>query len=96
MNTYNGPAVLITKDDVEIPVTIRLRQYPDGLRTAWRGTVTPPADDLQHLLNLSEGQLRLPDGTEAAFLRNSISDWVGTNRLTINGQGEAPYGNGTT
>jgi hypothetical protein len=91
MNTYNGPAVLISKDDVEVPVRVDLSQYREGLRTAWRGTITPAANDLAQMLNLTEGRLLLPNGAEGIFLRDNISDWVGTNRVTIDGQGEAPF-----
>lgn len=43
------------------------------------------------MLNLAKGRLRLADGTEADFLRPDTSDWVSTQRLTIIGQGEAPF-----
>lgn len=76
VTAYNGPAVLLMEDEAEIPVTARLASYRDGLRTSWRGSITPTADGLQQVLNLDKGRLRLPDGTEADFLRPDTSDWV--------------------
>jgi hypothetical protein len=91
VTTYNGPAVLLTEEEAEIPVTARLTSYRDELRTSWRGSLTPTADGLQQVLNLFKGRLRLPDGTEAEFLRPDTSDWVSTKQLTILGQDEPPF-----
>ena len=90
MSVYNGQAVILTEDDMEVPVSASLHHDRSGLRTAWSGTLTP-ADDPQQVLNLTKGRLRLPDGREADFLRPNTSDWVGTNRLTIIGQNDAPF-----
>jgi len=43
------------------------------------------------LLNLTDGRLRLPDGTEAEFLRTDTSDWVSMKQLTIIGQDTPPF-----
>jgi len=91
VSTYNGQALIITEDETEVPVTANLSSYRDGLRTAWRGALAPAPGDLQQLSNLTEGRLRLTDGTEADFLRSDTSDWVRTKRLTVIGQGEAPF-----
>ena len=91
MTTFSSEAVLIREDGTEIPVTVNLSSYRNGLRTDWGGTVTPAPDGLREMLNLAKARLRLPDGTEAEFLRPDTSDWVGTNRLSISGQGEAPF-----
>ncbi len=90
MNAYNGQA-LVTVDDMEVPVNANLSSYRDGLRPEWGGMLTPTPDGLPQLLNLTKGRLRLADGTEADFLRSDTSDWVSTQRLTIIGQGEAPF-----
>lgn len=91
MNTYNGQGLLIAEQDVEFPVTVNLRSYRDGLRTAWGGTITPARADHKPLLALTVGRLRLPDGTEAAFLRPDTSDLVRSNWLEIIGQDEPPF-----
>jgi hypothetical protein len=86
MSAYNGQAWVISEDGTDVPVTASLTSYPDGLRTSWGGTLTPASDGLARLLNLVEGRLQLPGGTEAEFLRRDTSDWVSTQRLTITGQ----------
>lgn len=91
MTTYRGKALLICEDGTEIPVTVSLSSYRTGLRTDWGGTVTAAPDDLRKMLNPAKGRLRLPDGTEAEFLRPDTSDWVGTDRLSISGQAEPPF-----
>jgi hypothetical protein len=90
MDAYDGPAVMITEDDAEVPVGASLRGGHSGLRAVWGGTLRP-ADGLQEVLNLTKGRLRLPDGREASFLRPNTSDWVGTGRLSIIGQNDAPF-----
>ena len=48
MSAYNGPAVIIVKDDTEVAVIANLRNYRNGLRTGWGGRLTPTsADGLQ-------------------------------------------------
>jgi len=91
MNTYNGKVLIVREDGTEISVTADLSIYHDGLRTGWNGTLTAAPDGLQEVANLAEGRLRFPDGQEAQFLRPDISDWVGTNQLSIIGQDEAPF-----
>jgi hypothetical protein len=91
MATYSSEAVLICEDGTEIPVTVNLSSYRTGLRTDWGGTVIAAPDGLREMLNLAKGRLRLPDGTEAEFLRPDTSDWVGTDRLSISGQDEPPF-----
>lgn len=91
MSAYNGRAVVIAEDDTEAAVTANLSHRRNGLRTGWGGTLTPTPDDLQLMLNLTEGTLRLPDGQEAQFLRPNTSDWIAHNQLIIIGQGEAPF-----
>jgi hypothetical protein len=91
MNTYNGHAVIVTEDHAEVAVTAALRRYLNGLRTDWSGTLTPGTEGLRKFANLTEGRVRLPNGREASFLRPDTSDWVTTKRLTIIGQGDAPF-----
>jgi hypothetical protein len=91
MSTYEGQALIITEDKMEFPVTANISSQRGGLRSGWGGTLTPASDALQQLANLTEGRVRLPDGTEAEFLRPDTSDWVHTKRLAITGQGEAPF-----
>lgn len=91
MTTYNGPAVLLTEDDIEVPVAARLTSYRDGLRTSWRGSLTPTTDGRQYLSNLDKGRLRLPSGTEADFLRPDTSDLAMQRQLSILGQNDPPF-----
>lgn len=91
MSTYNGPAVIITESDTEVSVTARLTSYRDGLRTSWRGSLTPTTDGLQHLSNLDKGRLRLPGETEADFLRPDTSDWAMRKQLAILSQNDPPF-----
>jgi hypothetical protein len=91
MTTYNGQALVIVGDGIEISATVSLRSYRDGLHMAWGGTVTPAPDSHQPLLNLTEGRLRLPEGVEAAFLRPDTSDLVRSSRMEIIGQDEPPF-----
>jgi hypothetical protein len=91
MSAYNGQALIIGDSGANVPVTVSLTSYRDGLRTNWGGTLTPPPDGLQQLLNLTEGKLQLPDGTEAEFLRPDTSDWVSTKQLRIIGQSGPPF-----
>jgi hypothetical protein len=90
MNSYSGRALVITHDGSEVPAAVSLRQYRDGLRTAWGGTIIPGSDGLDPLVNLTAGRLRLP-GAEAEFLRPDASEWVRSDRLEIIGQDEAPF-----
>lgn len=91
MSAYNGQAVAITEENVEVPVTAILRSHRDGLRMSWGATLTPTPDGLQQWMNVTTGRLRLPGGAEAAFLRPDTSDWVTTKQLTIIGQDEPPF-----
>lgn len=91
MSSYDGQAVITSEDGAETAVTANLAQYRSGLRTSWGGTLTPAADDLQRMLNLTEGTLRLPNGHEAQFLRPDTSDWLARKQLTVIGQGDAPF-----
>jgi hypothetical protein len=91
MSAYNGRAVVIAEGGTEASVTANLSHRRNGRRTDWGGTLTSTSDDLQQMLNLTEGTLRLPDGQEAQFLRPNTSDWVAHNQLVIMGQGEAPF-----
>jgi hypothetical protein len=90
MSRYNGQALIIG-NDADVPVTASLASYPDGLRIGWGGTLTPAPGVLSRLLNLTEGRLRLPGGTEAGFLRPDTSDWVRTRQLKITGQDTPPF-----
>lgn len=67
MIAYNGPGVVIIEGKTEVAVTANLHHYRNGLRTDWRGTLTPTPDDLGQVLNPREGTLRLPDGREAGL-----------------------------
>jgi hypothetical protein len=91
MSSHEGQALIITEDDAKVTVIANLSGYQHGLRSGWGGTLAPSSDDLRQLLNLTSARLRLPEGTEAAFLRPETSDWVSTKRLTIIDQGEAPF-----
>ena len=91
MSAYNGQALVVGGNGADVPVTASLTSYPDGLHASWGGTLTPMPDGLARLLNLTDGRLRLPDGTEAEFLRTDTSDWVSTKQLTIIGQNSPPF-----
>lgn len=69
MTTYSGPATVTTTDGNTIPVTARLSTRPTGNRDDWAGLLT--ADDGLALLNVHEGQLRLPGGRESGFVRTA-------------------------
>jgi len=91
MSVYKGRALVVGDNGADVPVTASLTSYPDGLHTSWGGTLAPTPDGLARLLNLTDGRLRLPDGTEAEFLRTDTSDWVSTKQLTITGQDTPPF-----
>jgi hypothetical protein len=91
MSAYNGQAVVIAANGVDVPVLASLTSYRDGLHVSWGGTLTPAQEEQSRLLNLTAGRLQLPDGTEAEFLRPDTSDWVGTNRMKIIGQDNPPF-----
>lgn len=91
MSAYNGQAMVIVDNGVNVPVVASLTSYRDGLYVSWGGTLTSASEEQSRLLNLTTGKLQLPDGTEAEFLRPDTSDWVGTNRLKITGQDDPPF-----
>ena len=95
MNSYNGPAVLITDDGREYPVTARLASHPSGLRTSWAGTLSVPhSSQPAEMTNLPTGRVRIGH-REAAFIRPDISDWLGsppgTFQISIQGNGDEPF-----
>ena len=69
MANYNGPASVTTHDGVTINVTAHLSTRPVGGQDDWAGLLT--AEDGRALLNVHEGQLRLPDGRESGFVRTA-------------------------
>ncbi|MCY0952096.1 hypothetical protein [Streptomyces sp. H27-S2] len=96
MSSYNGPAVLITNEGREHPVTANLHTTSHGLRTGWAGTLSVPANQQPaELMNLSRGRLRLQDEREGEFLRPDIGDWLGSPpqsfQITIVGSGDEPF-----
>ncbi|MFJ5266179.1 hypothetical protein ACIQAC_37535 [Streptomyces sp. NPDC088387] len=68
MSTISGPATAVT-DTGEAPVTINLRQVPDGLRNPyWSGTMTIRSVEVWRAIkNSALFMLRLPDGREGPF-----------------------------
>ena len=91
MNSYNGQALVIGDNDARVDVMASLTSYRDGLHTSWGGTLTPAQEGQSWLLNLTEGKLQLPAGTEAEFLRPDTSDLVRANRMKIIGQDRPPF-----
>jgi hypothetical protein len=66
MTPYSGPATVTTTDGAAIPVTANLSSYRIPGRTGWHGTLAAAG---RALLNVQEGQVRLPDGRESGFVR---------------------------
>jgi hypothetical protein len=70
MTNYSGPATVTTPDGATINVTAHLSTRPSN-RDDWAGFFT--ADDGRALLNVHEGQVRLPNGRESGFVRTAGS-----------------------
>lgn len=92
MNTYGGPVVVITDDGAETTVTASLRKDHTG---TWSGILTTAVqDDWNSIRNLMQARLRLPDGSEGAFI---VPDLPGPftpgtgGRLRVGGNGDAPF-----
>ncbi|MER6484103.1 hypothetical protein ABT264_11245 [Streptomyces virginiae] len=95
MNSYSGPAVLITDAGREYPVTANLASHPSGLRTSWEGTLSVPhSSQPAEMVNLQAGKIRIGQ-REGAFIRPDIGDWLGsppgTMRISIKGSGDEPF-----
>ena len=68
MTTYCGPATVTTPDSTIIEVTATLAGRTDQGRADWHGTLTAPGTVL---LDVHEGQLRVPNGHESGFIRTA-------------------------
>lgn len=67
------------------------QKLPRGPPYGLGGTLTTAPDALREMLNLATGRLRLSGGKETEFLRADTSDWTRTGRLSIIGEGDAPF-----
>jgi hypothetical protein len=95
MAIYQGPAVLITDEGAEFTVGADLRSRQDRLES-WFGRLTIPGEHWGDLKNKADGyRLRLPDGTEGAFIRTQTNDSPRTPGspffYNIVGNGDAPF-----
>ncbi|MGI5374913.1 hypothetical protein ACQEV2_11820 [Streptomyces sp. CA-251387] len=75
MSTISGPATAVT-DAGEAPVSVSLRQVPDGIRNPyWSGTMTLRSVEVWREIDRTRQlRLRLPDGQEGPF---DVQDGVG-------------------
>jgi hypothetical protein len=93
MTTHKGPAVLLLADGRQFTAAADLSKDDSG---SWRGTLTFPTEArTPELINLREGWVRINE-RDGAFVRSeSSSAWaanpVGTFRIRIEGNGDAPF-----
>ncbi|WP_171115521.1 MULTISPECIES: hypothetical protein [unclassified Streptomyces] len=96
MSTYQGRAILITDEGVEIAVGAQLRSWRDGRRASWGGRLTIDGEYWDILKNKDEGlRLRLTNGNEATFNRphkQDIPAFPGAPFFfTVMGDGDVPF-----
>jgi hypothetical protein len=74
MGMYQGRAVLITDEGVELAVGADLRSQ-QGERASWFGRLTVPGEHWDDLKNKVSGyRLRLDSGKEGEFIRTQTDD----------------------
>lgn len=92
MTTFQGPAAVIAEDGSETAANARLRKDASG---TWEGTLAVTSEDeWTSVRNLMQARLRLPDGSEGAFVVPSLpgpfSPGAG-GTMRIEGNGAAPF-----
>ena len=95
MSTYQGRAILITDEGVEIAVGAQLRSWQDR-RESWGGRLTVDGEFWDVLKNKDKGfRLRLDTGREAMFDRPHTDDrprFPGAPFFyTVMGYGDVPF-----
>jgi hypothetical protein len=95
MNSYEGPAVLVTEDGTSIPINVRFRKSESGGLQSWEGAIAATMEADAFSLAPGDVAIRMPDGTEGRALISNASvsmDSSGTNFSTrILGNGPAPF-----
>lgn len=95
MATYNGPAVVISNDGTEYPVTTTLTTSTNGYLTGWNGQLAVPLATFQDLLGQDDGRIRLQNGSEGRIqFGESSTDMTQESSVThieIFGSGDAPF-----
>ena len=92
MNTYRGASTLIAESGTEIRAGADLKAA-DG---SWGGYLTIDTENLDVVLNLWSGRIRLPSGSEGAFDRPNREavpprPELPMFRIRIEGNGDAPF-----